>query len=348
MIIQSKSFLSEKMSGHSTNIQSSIEELPPPPSSKTGWPWTVESDPLPPAMPDGNPWPKISIVTPSFNQGQYLEETIRSVLLQNYPNMEYIVIDGGSTDNSVEILRKYEPWLAYWVSESDKGQTHAINKGLTRATGQIIAYINSDDIYLPEALFRAVMLFSANPEINWVVGACIAGYSIEQGELKIPRIPSLPWRCLLKDYFILQPSVFLRATCIRKYGFFDESLHFSMDYDYWCRLLVTRDIPVLTNEALSFFRFHGGSKTMLSKAQFELENSSIIQKYMDAAPKRCRGLIRSEKRKSLNLYHHFTARDLRRTRGTLRALAYLFYMTLRRPSMVRPRIMWNSFKRILH
>ena len=100
-------------------------------------------------MPNGEAWPRISIVTPSFNQGQFIEETIRSILLQGYPNLEYIIIDGGSTDESVEIIKKYEPWLTYWVSEKDRGQAHAINKGLERCTGEILAYINSDDYYYP-------------------------------------------------------------------------------------------------------------------------------------------------------------------------------------------------------
>src|SRR5215469_2917833 len=113
-----------------------LADLPPPPAGHTGWPWTIESMPSPPARTDGSPWPTISIVTPSYNQGQFIEETIRSVLLQGYPALEYIIIDGGSTDQSVEIIKKYEPWLTYWISESDRGQSHAINKGFKRATGE--------------------------------------------------------------------------------------------------------------------------------------------------------------------------------------------------------------------
>src|SRR5262245_19754812 len=105
-----------------------LPELPPPPLGKTGWPWTVETQRLPAVRPDGSTWPRISIVTPSYDQGQFIEETIRSVLLQGYPDLEYIVIDGGSTDGAVDIIRKYAPWLTYWTSEPDHGQAHAINK----------------------------------------------------------------------------------------------------------------------------------------------------------------------------------------------------------------------------
>ncbi len=122
-----------------------LADLPSPPSNQTGWMWNEESSQLPENMPDGHQLPRITIVTPSYNQGQFLEATIRSVLLQGYPNLEYIIIDGGSSDNSVEIIRKYEPWLAYWVSEKDRGQAHAINKGFAHATGSIYAYLNSDD-----------------------------------------------------------------------------------------------------------------------------------------------------------------------------------------------------------
>src|SRR5262245_43472888 len=126
-----------------------LAELPPPPSAKTGWPWTEESRRLSNRTTEDRAWPRISVVTPSFNQGKFIEETIRSILLQGYPNLEYIVIDGGSTDNSLEVIKRYSPWLSYWVSEKDRWQSHAINKGMSHATGDIVAWLNSDDLYLP-------------------------------------------------------------------------------------------------------------------------------------------------------------------------------------------------------
>ncbi|MBM4042010.1 MAG: glycosyltransferase, partial [Planctomycetes bacterium] len=117
-----------------------LSELPPPPAGKTGWPWTEETPRPPEAMPDGSPWPRVTIVTPSYQQGQFLEETLRSVLLQGYPDLEYIVMDGGSTDASVGLIERYSPWLAHWVSERDRGHPHAVNKGMAQATGHILAF----------------------------------------------------------------------------------------------------------------------------------------------------------------------------------------------------------------
>jgi glycosyltransferase involved in cell wall biosynthesis len=125
--------------------------LPSPPLDKTGWPWTIETNPQ--VYVSSRTYPRISIVTPSYNQAQFIEETIRSILLQNYPNLEYIIIDGGSTDGTVEILKKYETWLTYWVSEPDRGQSHALNKGIERATGEWIGWQNSDDVYTEKAFW---------------------------------------------------------------------------------------------------------------------------------------------------------------------------------------------------
>src|ERR1700687_3909147 len=115
-----------------------LTELPPPPKGNTGWPWTVESPALPPLRHDGSPWPRISIVTPSYNQGAFLEETILSVVNQGYPNVEHIIIDGASTDATLSVLHRYSDAVSYWVSEPDRGQGHAINKGMEHATGDIL------------------------------------------------------------------------------------------------------------------------------------------------------------------------------------------------------------------
>src|SRR5881409_3781716 len=135
-----------------------LRELPPAPEGKTGWPWTEETFPEEADQTSSSP-PSISIVTPSYNQATFLEETIRSVLLQGYPNLEYIVMDGGSTDGSVEIIRKYEKHLTYWTSQKDAGASDAIRKGFERATGSILAYLNSDDLYLPGAVHHLINRF---------------------------------------------------------------------------------------------------------------------------------------------------------------------------------------------
>jgi glycosyltransferase involved in cell wall biosynthesis len=218
-----------------------LTELPPPPPGKTGWPWTEESPKLPDTMPDPStvsgqvaPWPRVSIVTPSYNQGQFIEETIRSVLLQGYPNLEYIIIDGGSTDGSVEIIRKYEPWLAYWVSEPDKGQSDAINRGFQRAHGEIFAWLNCDDTYLPGAVRTAIQSLTEYPDTTMVYGG--ANYVDDNGKL-LRRGRSVEFDldrpC---ESIIPQPAAFFRKAAFEEVGRLDVNFHYRMDLDLWVRM----------------------------------------------------------------------------------------------------------------
>src|SRR6266568_7556231 len=147
-----------------------IAELPPPPIDRVGWPWTEAKDWLPELQPNGQAWPKVTIVTPSYNQGHFLEETIRSVLLQGYPDLEYIVIDGGSTDGSIEIIQRYSKELAHWSSEPDGGPAAGLNKGFRGATGEIFSFLNADDFYLPGAFYRIANIFSADRSVDVVYG----------------------------------------------------------------------------------------------------------------------------------------------------------------------------------
>lgn len=224
------------------NCCPSIAELPSPPPGRSGWPWTVGCQPLPPTISDGQPWPRVSIITPSYNQAQFLEETIRSVLLQGYPNLEYIIIDGGSTDGSVEIIRKYEPWLSYWESKKDRGQAEAINKGFRRAAGEVVAWLNSDDHYLPDVFGTVIENLSAN-KADILFGQCrivdpqgnILNIYRTQNEVDLRNLVFFwryPFGCPP------QPATFFRRSIIEKIGLLNENFHFALDYEYWLRASV--------------------------------------------------------------------------------------------------------------
>jgi len=207
--------------------------------------------------------PLVSIVTPSYNQVQFLETTIRSVLDQVYPNLEYMVVDGGSTDGSLEIIRKYADRLAWWVSEHDRGQTDAINKGFTRAHGDILAWLNSDDTYEPEAVAEAVTFLQAHPGVGMVYGD--ANFIDEQGQV-IGPFPArqTDYRRLRRGYVhIPQQAAFFRGDLWRQVSPLDPAFYFAMDYDLWVRL--AKIAPLAYNPRLwANFRLHGSGKTRLA------------------------------------------------------------------------------------
>lgn len=224
--------------------------------------------------------PKISIITPSFNQAEYIEQTIRSVVEQGYPNLEYLIMDGGSVDNSLKIIKKYAkkyPKIIKWVSEKDGGQVDAINKGLKKATGEIVAYINSDDGYMPKTFFTVARGFADQPGKKWLIGRCKIKDSKKSAFFPLISSYINFWQthynfavhCILN--FAPQPSVFWKKSVIRSVGMFNKKYSLAFDYDYWLRL-GRLGKPVILQKTLSFFRIHKHSKSsMYYKQQFDEE-----------------------------------------------------------------------------
>ena len=205
--------------------------------------------------------PLVSIVTPSFNQSIFLEDTIRSVLDQDYGNIEYILIDGGSTDGSLEIIRKYADRLAYWVSEKDLGQTDALNKGFAAAHGSVLAWLNSDDTYNPGAISEAVDYLTAHPDTGMVYADLDF---IDENNRVIGRFPAAQTdlQRLRRGYVhIPQPASFFRAEHWRKVGPLDPTFYFAMDYDLWVRLAGKAPLRYVA-ETWAAFRLHGGAKSI--------------------------------------------------------------------------------------
>jgi len=271
-----------------------LKVLPPPVPNKKGWPWTEESPQLPKTMQDGSPWPRISIVTPSLNQGEFLEETIRSVLLQGYPNLEYIIIDGGSTDGSVKIIKKYENWLTYWVSEPDKGQSHAINKGFSMATGDMLAWINSDDMLEINALNHVVNSMLQSPGtivfgnvLNFVQGTN-ESYIVKQRDISLqsmlnPKMGSCNWH---------QPGMFVPSDLQKIVGDLDEGLHYAFDKDWVLRLISVAPVCYL-NRVVSRFRVHPEAKTSAGLDKMINEICLVNRRYLRYFKKKEREQLRA-------------------------------------------------------
>lgn len=215
--------------------------------------------------------PKISIITPSYNQGIYLEETIHSIVLQNYPNYELIIIDGGSTDETLDVIRKYEPWITYWVSEPDRGQSHAIQKGLDRATGEIINWINSDDLVAPGAFYHIAAEFDLT-KYDVICGNCdYFLHDLNHLDLRNERMglgPTVGDTLLGRK--INQPSTFFKASVLKELGV-DEQFQYTMDLDLWFRYLLRagQSHILLSDSLLTYFRLHESSKTVAQQPRFE-------------------------------------------------------------------------------
>ena len=310
-----------------------LAEPPPPPSDGIGWPWAGETPRLPASVFGRHPWPRISIVTPSYNQSAFLEETIRSVLLQGYPSLEYIVIDGGSSDDSVRIIRKYERWLDYWVSESDRGQADALRKGFRRAQGELIGWINSDDLLAPNALRAVAEAYVQNPFFGIYAGVV---ENFEDGHLgedhEIIRQQNITFDNLLRlgsassvaETYVEptwhQPGIFFSADLYRRSGEINPNYFYRMDYDLLLRMLENGGRVIYLNQTLAYFRKYPQSKmggvyeNHPHFVRYMGEKYEIASRYLDRLSEEDRARIRLEYLKVLwrgtylNLVHGQPAR----------------------------------------
>jgi glycosyltransferase involved in cell wall biosynthesis len=251
-----------------------LNELPAAPPGKDGFPWTAETD----APPDAASLPKITVVTPSYNQGDFLEATIRSVLLQGYPHLEYFVMDGGSSDDSPAIIQKYAHFLTGWVSEPDEGQANAINKGFARSTGAIMGWLNSDDILQPGALLTIGAAFAKHPPVKVVTSfrklIDADGQPIVNWTRGIPSAYHVRYRNI-----IAQETTYWRREVYQKLGPLDESYRFALDYEYWQRMLAACYTFTLLPAFLGGFRQHEASKTSTLRQTYSAELSRVYQQY---------------------------------------------------------------------
>jgi len=244
-----------------------LAELPPPPCGKTGWPWTDESPQQPALMSDGRQWPRVSIVTPSYNQGRFIEETIRSVLLQGYPDLEYILIDARSTDESISVVRRYEPWLASWVSEPDRGQADALRKGFDKASGELLGWINADDLLAPCAVHPLAQVYVRDPHFGIYAGT-VENFERApfEGKREVVRQHNISFMNLLLSTYaerprFHQPGIFFTSDIYRQAGGIDPTYQYRMDYDLLLRMLDRGAKVRYLNETIAYFRKHVRSKT---------------------------------------------------------------------------------------
>ncbi len=246
---------------------------------------------------------KISIITPSFNQADYLDETIRSVLDQNYPDLEYLIADGASTDGSVSIIKEHSERLTWWVSEMDAGQADAINKGFSRATGEIIAWLNSDDVYLPDTLGKVAALFEQNTDVGIIYGDVLS-IDGEGNPINVQRFAPYTVDDLAAFKIISQPGVFMRRNVLEQAGYLDQNYHFLLDHHLWLRIAQLAPM-VYTPQILAKARYHDDAKNIAHAERFGHEAFQILE-WMKTQPMLVKTLEKN-KRKILAGAHHLDA-----------------------------------------
>ena len=232
--------------------------------------------------------PRISIIVPSLNQGEFIESTLRSVMDQNYPNLELIVMDGGSKDRTAEILGRYNAQITFWESAEDRGQSHAINKGLARASGDVWCYLNSDDLLAPGSLARIGALFR-DPAVDWVGGIAVIFDDMAERGTVTPQEPQsqkeilTPWKRSVEHVFPCSNVCFMRRSIYEKLGGFDESYGYSMDMEYYTRAHFAGFTLMRVAEVLGRWRWHAASKTVRDGTAYRFleEELRIATAYAD-------------------------------------------------------------------
>ncbi|QUS59976.1 glycosyltransferase [Synechocystis sp. PCC 7339] len=323
-----------------------LNDLPAPPPGKVGWPWTEGSDPLPKKMPDGSDWPRISIVTPSYNQGQFIEETIRSVLLQGYPGLEYIVVDGDSADETVEIIKKYERALHFWISEPDQGQADALNKGFIHATGEICAYLNSDDWLLPDTLHKVARAFREQ-KCRWLASQVYVGESLESAQNWNPGNKNR-FESFVAQQCFAQQGVFWRIDVLER-PYFDTMWEYILDHDFFSRIFEKNNAPYILDELTAWFRLHPLSKTTLLDNILNDERKKLAQLVIQRSPSDVATRIKKECQRRYNVVQSNNLLDTypHQFSEKIRALQKSLKLLVDDPYPWRDRIFWSATTRLI-
>ncbi len=326
-----------------------LADLPAPPAGRDGWPWTEESQVLDTGAAPGDGWPTIGIVTTNHNYGRFLEETIRSVLLQGYPNLEYVVIDAGSTDGSVGILRQYERWLSFWVSERDAGQAQGINKGIARSRGEIFNWLNSDDQLLPGALAEVGRAWRLHRP-DWLVGGSLTVDALSRRVLRRwqPRAPRSVLDFIRRSQEglgVAQPSAFLRLSFVRETGGLREDLQYLFDWALYLRLLCaqrgrlkTAVVPAILSACLS----HPEAKMIREPSLWTEEGRRLSQEGLPALRPAERSLLRRQVE-----WNDVLDRVGRSGPGGRGDVPRLLWLLARHPALGLSRFFWGALRRAM-